>query len=359
MFKLKCDINELLKTVKLSRTYNLVQEMKNIRISVVDNICSVSSFDNVVNVIHKFKCNGEGSVCVDLGSLSETIKNIKSDKISLEEFESNKLRIKADKYNAKLNCFPSETFSCPLDTMKPDGIRISVDREMLLESMKKVITATEDNIARVSVSGLFFDGSGDKLLIVGTDGHIMAKKYVCDIKGNENFKFLFQYDTSNEIIKLLSVIDDKSVDIIVKTGNSVYIESESITVMSRTGIGKYIDFNVMLEQVNKEVKFEFDKNEIINAINYLSYYANQDGNRIVIDVNSSLSRIYTNDCHIGNASVDINSKATGKVKINTSYKSLKTLLMCCDNPIIYFGSKERDLIYIFGDNFEGVSVPML
>lgn len=207
------------------------------------------------------------------------------------QIEKNKALVKAGKSKFNLQTLPSKDY--PL-MKKTDGDNLSFElsQNQLKGVLKQVDFAMAQQDIRYYLNGLLFELDGNKLNIVGTDGHRLSFTSTEQKGQKENFQTIVPRKTILELIKLLEDNDDKVVVIFAK--NQIIFTFNNIELISKVIDGKFPDYHRVIPQ-NHENKFTINRAQLLSSMQRASILSNEKyrGIRIVIE-NNNLKLISSN-----------------------------------------------------------------
>ncbi len=205
---------------------------------------------------------------------------------SILDFQINESRVnvKAGKSKFNLQTLPSKDY--PL-LMKNDSeaVTINLSQKQLKGLLKQVDFAMAQQDIRYYLNGLLFEIQGQKLNIVGTDGHRLSFTSSKLKKSFDKKEVIIPRKTIMELIKLLEDIDD---DVEVQILNQqVTFKFGDIFIITKVIDGKFPDYNRVIP-VGYENGFLIDRQMLLNAMQRASILSNEKyrGIRLVLSENN-------------------------------------------------------------------------
>ena len=118
---------------------------------------------------------------------------------------------------------------------------MTIDQRRLKELLKQVEFAMAQQDIRYYLNGLLFEVTGNKLNIVGTDGHRLSFTSTELQQNYEKQEIILPRKTVIELIKLL---DDSEEDVQIEmSANQVNFSFANIKLISKIIDGKFPDYN--------------------------------------------------------------------------------------------------------------------
>ena len=171
----------------------------------------------------------------------ELINNLPDGEVEISASAGNMITIKADKIKNKYQTFDPAIF--PTTAVQEDGSELTIQANMLLESMKRVAYAVPAQSANTIMTAMCLQASGGQLNFVGLDGKVLAWDKV-DYDGE--FELLIPKNTV-ERLKSLGLSGDVKIRH-NKTG-AVFI-TEEFEVYTRLIDGEYFKYRRMFADLS-------------------------------------------------------------------------------------------------------------
>ena len=205
---------------------------------------------------------------------------------SILDFQINESRVnvKAGKSKFNLQTLPSKDYPL-LKKNDYEAVTINLSQKQLKGLLKQVDFAMAQQDIRYYLNGLLFEIQGQKLNIVGTDGHRLS---FTSSKLKESFdkkEVIIPRKTIMELIKLLEDVDD---DVEVQILNQqVTFKFGDIFIITKVIDGKFPDYNRVIP-VGYENGFLIDRQMLLNAMQRASILSNEKyrGIRLVLSENN-------------------------------------------------------------------------
>lgn len=287
--------------------------LKNIKLKATDKNKIVLTSTNLEVAIEK-KVSGKvvesGEVIIPFDVFSSIIKNLDSEKINIIE-KDNKIEIKADNYQAEINCEDPEEYPV-IPTVDNKSKSIEINGEIFKNALKQSLTATKHSDIRPEINGVYFNYSNKSLILAGTDSFRLVEKVINqkDIKCNfDNLEIIVPLET----VKILTnnIKDDDTVEIFTDP-NQVMFETDSVSIISRLVDGEFPDYkNVIPKETKKDISI--NREELYHAIKTTKTFSGKT-NEIVFKIGdkNKVLEIYSVDNSLGenNYRVPIKTKGT-------------------------------------------------
>lgn len=210
-----------------------------------------------------------GSYIINAQKFIQTLKVMDGEEVMLTVDDKLSACITSGKSSHKMNALAGEDFPSLPDLTSELGFEIKYST--LRKMISKTAYAMGVNDTRPVLNGCYFKIHGNELMMVSCDGYKMAKCVLNTRLENRNsdgselrFSFIIPNKTMNELYKLISDDDDKSIRIYMMRKHIV-MEIGDITFFSRLIEGEYIDYDRIIVTTHKVV-VNIDRDELVSAL---------------------------------------------------------------------------------------------
>ena len=210
-----------------------------------------------------------GSYIINAQKFIQTLKVMDGEEVMLTVDDKLSACITSGKSSHKMNALAGEDFPALPDLTSELGFEIKY--ATLRKMISKTAYAMGVNDTRPVLNGCYFKIHGNELMMVSCDGYKMAKCVLNTRLENRNsdgselrFSFIIPNKTMNELYKLISDDDDKSIRIYMMRKHIV-MEIGDITFFSRLIEGEYIDYDRIIVTTHKVV-VNIDREELVSAL---------------------------------------------------------------------------------------------
>lgn len=310
--KLICDGLDLSDAVlKVSKALSVKSSypvLEGIKITAKGDTLSLLASDMELTIEKKIKAEilMEGETVVVGKYFVDFVKKLEKEQIELCKIEDGKLQIKYSESVSELQVFPVENY--PKIEMNKEGDFFEIPQKDFKKLVERTVFACSLDDSRPILKGCLFEVENGTLSVVSLDGFRMAvsKK---EIVSSGDFKVVIPSRTLNEITRLLDK-EEETVKIILKN-NSLFVEVENTTLISRLIEGEFVKYNHILP-TNFENKVTVNKNAFLNSIERASIVAKNDRFNIVrLDIKEKAINVSAKS-EIGNVNENVNINLEGK-----------------------------------------------
>ena len=248
----------------------------------------------------------EGETVVVGKYFVEFVKKLQNEQIELCKIEDGQLQIKYSDSSSELQVFPAENY--PVIEKTTDGNYFILSQKEFKKIIERTVFACALDDSRPILKGCLFEVKDGILTVVSLDGNRMA------ILKNETeaigeFKEVIPSSTLQEITRLLDK-DEEKLKVILQN-NSLFIEVENTTLISRLIEGDFVNYNHILPTTFNNV-VTVNKTALLNSIERASIVAKNDRyNFVNFDINEDYMTVSAKS-EIGNVNENIGITLNGK-----------------------------------------------
>ncbi|MCP4706755.1 MAG: DNA polymerase III subunit beta [candidate division Zixibacteria bacterium] len=270
--------------------------LSNILFEALDNKLKISATDLEVSITATFDCNvaKKGVAVLPARILFDIIKELPESEVTFEGTTS-RVEIKVPRGSYKIACASADDFpKLPTVNIKK---QISLDSNHLVTMIKKSTFACSTDETRPALNGVLWSTGGDRMNMVATDGHRLAKISV------ENKKL---QGVAEDIIippKVLNVIPkfvgegDGEIGIIFGEHNIIFNLGD-IILTSRLIEGPYPNYEQVIPSESNK-KIIISKDELAGAVRRVSILSNSLTHQVKFGVKNNNLTISTTNADVG------------------------------------------------------------
>lgn len=200
------------------------------------------------------------------------------------QINESRVNVKAGKSKFNLQTLPSKDYPL-LKKNDSESVSVKLSQNKLKELLKQVDFAMAQQDIRYYLNGLLFEIQGQKLNIVGTDGHRLSFTSTKLDDSYEKKEVIIPRKTIMELIKLLDD-SDEIVELEI-LNQQVTFKFGDIFIITKVIDGKFPDYNRVIP-VGYENGFLIDRQMLLNAMQRASILSNEKyrGIRLVLSENN-------------------------------------------------------------------------
>jgi DNA polymerase III subunit beta len=199
--------------------------------------------------------------------------------------EDNRMQVRASKSRFNLQTLPSTDYPLMAKSAGETNLVLELPQKQLKKLLKQVEYAMAQQDIRYYLNGLLLEVSGNRLNVVGTDGHRLSFTSTEIAQNHEKQELILPRKTVMELIKLLED-SDTPVTIEVSTNQANFMFS-GIRIISKVIEGKFPDYNRVIPS-GYQNSFNLDRQTLLQAMQRASILSNEKyrGIRMVLGKDS-------------------------------------------------------------------------
>ncbi|MEK7496222.1 MAG: DNA polymerase III subunit beta [Patescibacteria group bacterium] len=241
--------------------------LKNFLIETIDNKIKLimTNLELAVTVFIPGKVIKNGDLTIPFNIFNSIINNLQSERINLENKE-NKLIIKTDNYQAKIQGIKKEEFPIipKIDKNQP---KLEINASIFKKALLFLISAAQISETKPELSGILFSFQPNLLKLAATDSFRLAEKTITNTQFKSNidkeFKTTIPLKTVQEIIRIFKE-DEDQINIYFDQ-NQIFLKTENLEIVSRLINGNFPDYQQIIPE-NFETEIILEKEQLINAL---------------------------------------------------------------------------------------------
>lgn len=270
--------------------------LMNVLIEALENKLKISATDLDVSVTSAVDCAvaKRGSVAIPGRILFDIIRELPESEVTIEA-TNNRVEIRIPNGNYKIASVSPDDFPKLPAVNTRKEIKISGDE--LVTMIQKTSFACSTDETRPALNGVLWQTKGDKMQMVATDGHRLAKMAV----ENKKLKGL-----NEDIIippKVLNLIPkfmqgEKGEVGIIFGENNIIFNLKDTVLTSRLIEGPYPNFEQVIPK-NNDKKIVIGKDDLGGAVRRVSILSNALTHQVKFSAKSSALTLSTNNADVG------------------------------------------------------------
>lgn len=244
-----------------------------IKIDVKDRyiLLTASNFDISIQAkiddTETFDIEEVGTVVLPGKYLLEILRKTVSTDVMFASFESNTVKIIADKSNFTLNTMEKDVF--PYISFEESMNFINLDAINVKQIIKKTSFATSASEAKMILTGVSLSVHGPKIEAIATDSFRLAKKYLITDQDNPSINVIIPSKNLEELNKILEESEENVQIHFLKT--KILFKYKNILFLSRLIDGTFPNTSSLIP-TEYVVSIKFNKNDLLAAIDRASLF---------------------------------------------------------------------------------------
>jgi len=279
----------ILTSLKLELTYNGLKIVgSNSDISIESFIPAEEAGDEIIEV------EKVGAICLNARLLSEIIRKLPKDTVSVEAQDNFQTVIKSGKSEFKINGMDADEYPRLPDIDQNNSN--TMDADLLKMLIRQTVYAVSHSENRPILTGVYWQVKDENLICAATDSHRLSRKQIPFISA-EAINAVIPGKSLDELNKL---IGDSTEQIeICFTANQVLFKLKNILFYSRLLEGNYPDIDKLIPP-DETTTIKLNTRDLLQAIDRASILAKETKTNTVkmISTNDSIE-ISSNTPEIG------------------------------------------------------------
>ncbi|MEK7464355.1 MAG: DNA polymerase III subunit beta [Patescibacteria group bacterium] len=318
--------------------------LKNVLIDAKDNKIYLTSTNLELAIKHLVpgKIIETGSTTVPLGLFNNIIKNLNSERVSLEE-KNKQFFVNTDNYEATIQGLGSKDFPI-IPSIQNKKNFLQIKSNQFLEVLSKAIVAAQYSDIRPEISGVLMKYKNNELVLVATDSFRLTEiktKNLGEQSLPEETSVVVPLRTASELLRILT--DSEEMLEIFIDSNQILFQTNNTSIISRLIDGVFPDYESILPKQTKN-EIVINRAEFVNGVKLARVFSGR-ANDITLSVGESKKfiEIYSADSSIGKNSYKIPIKLKGeKLSVTFNWKYLLDGLSIYKNEEIFLGLNASD-----------------
>lgn len=291
----------------------------NVLIESSDSGTSVSATDLTIHYRQHVGAAVEshGAVTVDARRLSEFVKALTADAVTITGHDNDSVEITAGRSRAKLAGLPATDFP-GFAQLDDDVVRWTADGWEIRDAIGLTSYCMADDDIRPVLSGLLVaTNPTDGLSLTGTDGHRLSERLLPHIAASERRAII-----PHGLIRVLpSLLTDEPV--LVQVGRSmVGMAAQTWQVRGRLIDGEYPNTRAVLDGIQTVVEATVSRADLLSAVRRASVVTSDHARGIRVTATSDSISVAASSAEIGEASEVIDAAVRVPVDVPAGFRAV-------------------------------------
>lgn len=268
----------------------------------------------------------------------DLIKNLPDGEVDISSTDQNVVLIKTRGIKNKYQSYPPEEFIFDI-TEDPEAEGVQLNGKKIMEAIGYVIYAAADTATNAQMTGIYFEGTENKVSLAALDGHVIAVDSV-PAEGAADMKLIVPKATAKKLVSM-GVIDDVT---LTYTKNSAIFKSEEYVIYTRLIQGEYFKYQKMFSE--SEITTYASRTDLIGAMTRAKMCTEEKRPAIFKLENEALNISITDKLADYQEQVPLQEAVCKPIRLGFDSKLvLETLkAFTCDNVVLGFTSPKTPMI---------------
>ncbi len=288
--------NYLQNVLKVVPTKSTLPILTNLLMEALDNKIKISATDLDISITTTIDCNviKKGTASIPARILFDIIKELPESDINFEA-SSQRVEIKIPNGSYKIaSVSPDEFPKLPAVNTKKE---IKILGDDLKKMVEKTTFACSDDETRPALNGVLWQTKGDKMQMVATDGHRLAKMSVVNKKLKGLYDDVIIPPKVLNLIPIFITNDKQEVGIIFGENNIIFNLGDTI-LTSRLIDGPYPNFGQVIPSENDKT-LTIPREDLARAVRRVSILSNSLTHQVKFGMKEGSLTLSTTNADVG------------------------------------------------------------
>jgi DNA polymerase-3 subunit beta len=274
--------------------------------------------------------------------------------------QDNRMQVRAGKSRFNLQTLPAADYPLMAKNPGETGLRIEIAQGQLKRLFKQVEYAMAQQDIRYYLNGLLFEVNGNRLNLVGTDGHRLSFTSAELPQSFEKQEMILPRKTVLELIKLLEDSDEHV--IIESASNQVNFAFSGIRLISKVIDGKFPDYTRVIPTGHQN-SLSIERLTLLLAMQRASILSNEKYRGIRMVLGKDSLRLISSNSEQEEAEEELEVNYAGDVlDIGFNVTYMIDVLNNVDSDVVVFSFADANSSCLVtvptDDNYKYVVMPM-
>lgn len=295
--------------------------LSNILMKLSDNYLYFTATDLEIEITARIACVSDhqtGAITIDAKKIVDIVRSLDDDANPTMTYNDNVLAIKVGRSQFKLATLSAADY--PKSHDEPSELEFEIDRVVLLQLFQSTHFALTQHDVRFFLNGLLLELDPQSISVVATDGHRMAiSRYLLE-SGNPHQRLLIPRKSIQELLRLLSHIDDEKV-LICAGKNHVKLVTQQYSFVSKLIEARFPAYNKVIPR-NQDKQVVIDRDLLKRALSRIMILANEKLRAVTLLIQPSQLTLIAHNQQKEEAIEEIMAQTEGgelEININASY----------------------------------------
>ncbi|RKX26616.1 MAG: DNA polymerase III subunit beta [Candidatus Zixiibacteriota bacterium] len=275
--------------------------LTNILIEALESKLKISATDLDISITVSMDCKvtKKGSVVLPARMLSDIIRELPESEITVET-SAQRVELKVPNGSYKIAAVPPEDFpKLPSVNTKKE---ISINSPDFIAMVQKTTFACSSDETRPALNGVLWQTNGDRMQMVATDGHRLAKMSTENKKLKGMFEDVIIPPKVLDLIPKLIKEENKEIGIIFGENNIIFNLGDTI-LSSRLLEGPYPNFEQVIPTDNDK-KMVISRNELASSVRRVSILSNILTHQVKFSIGKNSLTLSTTNPDVGGEGIE-------------------------------------------------------
>lgn len=253
--------------------------LSTILMTAEEGTCSLSATDLELSVTTRKSLEAveEGRATFPARKVFDIVRELPSESLTLSE-DDGKFTIKSATGEYTMLSMPASEF--PKVPTGLEGATLKLDGDLLRRMISKVAFAVHPDTTRPTLNSVSWRLESDKMIMVATDGHRLAKiTEDVELDQEENLSVIVPPRVLQQIVKLIQ--DDQELEALTIGDRQIHFSFANTDMFARLIEGAYVDVDSVIPKDNDK-HLLIESESLIPAVRRMQILASQQNHQIRI-----------------------------------------------------------------------------
>ncbi len=337
--------------------------LSHLYLSADKDTISIRATDLEIGTLGHYPANvtAPGAVTLNARKLFDIVRELPNEEIYIKKEENNWITLKCGKSKFRLPGLPPEDFP-PLPEYS-DKPLLEFDGKILKEMIRKTFFSVSPDETRQALNGLLLEAEGDRVSLVGTDGHRLAmisRPVKSNAAKGEVLSFLLPKKALSELLKLMED-EDTTFGFSSQDNHLAFICGKQV-IVSRKIDGKFPNYRQVLPSDN-HLKAKADRNGLTHALKRVALLADEKSKMVRFEIKNGSLSLISDNTDLGAAHEEMSLEYEGEdVSIGLNAKYVLDILNVIEEDSVTLNLKDQNHSCLFtvtdDDEYKSIVMPM-
>lgn len=251
----------------------------------------------------------EGSITLPARLLSDFVSNNRDESVEIAT-DGSIATLKSEHFEATIHGISAEEFPTVPEAEEPSFV--SLEKEVFLNALKKVIIAPALDETRPVLAGIYFSFQDKELIMAATDSYRLAERKIKLDKSVGSKKIIIPVRTMSEVLRIVSSSETVKEIVFYITDNQIAFKAGETRIVSRLIEGAFPNYTQIIPTSTK-IKAKVDHSELLMSVKMLAFFAKDSANNnIRLSIKNKELTISSTATQAGSAKSNIKAEISGE-----------------------------------------------
>jgi DNA polymerase-3 subunit beta len=286
------------KTVPIAEKRSPLPILSHVLFNAWEDKLNLTATDLNVGLQLNYDCEvtAAGEMALPGKKTFEIVRELAPGPVSIEKISEARIRIEAGESVFEIAGMDSSDFPAWSDFEQLETVKVS--REKLIKMIDGSVYAASNDESRFNLNGVLFEAIGEKIRMLGTDGHRLA---LCDedLSLNIQDKKIVPKKGIQELKRILEGLKEDEIEIGFEPKNLV-INTARFRMTIRLIKGDYPDYQKVVPQGSEKIA-TVNRSDMLQSLRRVGVLASERGRGVTLDFENNSAKFKSSHPDLGEA----------------------------------------------------------